>query len=174
MGMSEKLKDMFNQQIKHEYDSRNVYFGIESYLRKENWDGFGNFFNIQADEEMVHCRFFMEYLAFVGENWEMRALEAQTNEYSSVLDVFQAGLKHEKFITSKIHDLYDQAVADKDYHAQKFLDWYIQEQAEEENHFESWLAKIERAQGGPGMALLDQEAAARMFTFPTTRPVPVL
>ena len=174
MIMSEKLIDMFNEQIKHEYDSRNVYFGMESYLREENWDGFANFFNIQADEEMVHCRFFMEYLGFIGQKWEMRALEAQTNQYNSVLEVFQAGLKHEKFITSKIHELYDQAVIDKDYHAQKFLDWFVQEQAEEENNFETWVAKLERSKEGPGMTILDQEAAARVFAMPSTRPVPLL
>ena len=174
MGMSEKLRDIFNEQIKHEYDSRNVYFGIESYLRKENWDGFANFFHIQADEEMAHCRFFMEYLAFIGEKWEMRALGEQTTEYTSILDVFQAGLKHEKFITAKIHDLYDQAVIDKDYFAQKFLDWYVKEQAEEENNFENWLARVERAKDGPGLAILDQEASARVFTAPANPPIPAL
>ncbi len=171
MAISEKLLDMFNEQIKHEYDSRNVYFGIESYLRKENWDGFGNFFHIQADEEMAHCRFFMEYLGFIGEKWEMRALNAATTDYTSVLDTFKAGLKHEKFITQKIHDLYDQAVLDKDYYAQKFLDWYIQEQAEEENNFETWIAKLERAKDGPGLTLLDQEAAARVFTATANPPI---
>lgn len=171
MALSEKLLEMFNEQIKHEYDSRNVYFGMESYLRDQNWDGFANFFHIQADEEMVHCRYFMEYLAFVGHKWEMKALEAQTNEYESVLDVFKKGLEHEKFITSKIKKLYDQAVIDSDYHSQKFLDWYIAEQAEEEDNFTTWVARVERAQSGPGLTILDNEAAARVFTPPSNPPV---
>ncbi|MFB0958653.1 MAG: ferritin [Clostridiaceae bacterium] len=171
MALSEKLLDMFNQQIKHEYDSRNVYFGMESYLREQNWDGFANFFHIQAEEEMAHCRFFMEYIAFVGHKWEMRELKAQTNEYESVLDVFKKGLEHEKFITACIKELYDQAVLDKDYHAQKFLSWYIEEQAEEEDNFTTWVAKLERAQTGPGLTLLDGEAGARMFNPPANPPV---
>lgn len=171
MALSEKLLDMFNQQIKHEYDSRNVYFGMESYLRGQSWDGFANFFHAQADEEMAHCRFFMEYIAFVGDKWDMRELKAATNEYESVLDVFKKGLVHEKFITARIKDLYDQAVIDKDYHAQKFLDWYIGEQAEEEDNFNKWIAKLERAGDGPGLTMLDQEAAARVFTPPANPPV---
>lgn len=171
MALSEKLLDMFNEQIKHEYDSRNVYFGMESYLRDQSWDGFANFFHNQADEEMAHCRFFMEYIAFVGNKWEMRELKAATNEYESVLDVFKKGLEHEKFITRKIKELYDQAVIDKDYHAQKFLDWYIAEQAEEEDNFSTWVAKVERAQTGPGLTMLDAEAAQRTFTPPANPPV---
>lgn len=171
MKMSKELRKLFNEQIKHEYDSRNVYFGMESYLREQDWDGFANFFKIQAEEEMIHCRYFMEYLAFLGEKWEMLPLEGQTNEYKSVLDVFKKGLEHEQFITSKIHALYDQAVKDKDYFAQKFLDWYVNEQAEEENHFEGWIAKIERAKDGPGLTMLDQEAGARTLVVPANPPI---
>lgn len=171
MAMSKKLLDMFNQQIKHEYDSRNVYFGMESYLRDIAYDGFANFFKLQADEEMDHTRFFMEYLVFVGEKFEIRALEAQTNEYASVLDVFEKGLAHEKFITSKINELYTQALKDKDYHAVKFLDWYVKEQGEEEYNFSDWVARVKRAGDGPGLQILDQEAGARIYTRTMNPPV---
>lgn len=171
MKISEKLLDLFNQQIKLEYDSRNVYFGMESYLRDENWDGFANWFMVQADEEMAHCRYFMEYLSFIGQKWEMRALDAQTNTYESVADVWAKGLEHEKFITASINKLYDQAVEDKDYLAQKFLDWYVSEQAEEEDNFSTWLEKVKRAGQGPGLTILDREAAARVFTPPANPPV---
>lgn len=173
MAMSEKLEKLFNEQIKHEYDSRNVYFGMEAWLRDNDWDGFGHWFMIQADEEMKHCRFFMDYMAFTGHKWEMMALEAQTNEYESVLDVFEKGLEHEKFITSKIKEMYDQAFEDRDYHAMKFLDWYIQEQAEEENNFATWIARIKRTEGG-GMTILDQEAGTRVDAPVTDRPVEAL
>lgn len=171
MKISEKLLDLFNQQIKLEYDSRNVYFGMESYLRNETWDGFANWFKVQADEEMAHCRFFMEYLGFIGERWEMRALDAQPNSYESVLDVWEKSLEHEKFITANIEKLYDQAVEDKDYLAQKFLDWYISEQAEEEDNFGNWLDRVKRAGQGPGLMILDQEAAGRTFMPPANPPV---
>lgn len=171
MKISEKLLDLFNQQIKLEYDSRNVYFGMESYLRDETWDGFANWFKVQADEEMAHCRFFMEYLSFIGERWEMRALDAQTNSYESVADVWEKGLEHEKFITASIHKLYDQAVEDKDYLSQKFLDWYISEQAEEEDNFGNWLDRVKRAGQGPGLTILDQEAAGRVYAPPSNPPV---
>lgn len=171
MALSEKLLDLFNEQIRHEYESRNVYFGMESYLRDKNWNGFANFFHIQAEEEMAHCRYFMEYIAFVGQKWEMRALEAQPNNYESVLDVYQKGLEHEKFITAKIKALYDQAMEDRDYHAMKFLDWYIEEQAEEEDHFNNWVARVERSSSGPGLIILDQEAAARVFAPSANPPV---
>lgn len=169
MAMSKKLLDMFNEQIKHEYDSRNVYFGMESYLRDAAYDGFASWFKVQADEEMDHCRYFMEYLVFVGEKFEIRALDAQTNEYESVLDIFEKGLVHEKFITSKIYDLYTQALADKDYHAVKFLDWYVKEQGEEEYNFNDWVDRVRRSKEGPGLMILDQEAATRVH-MPSANP----
>ncbi len=171
MEMSEKLLKMFNEQIKYEYESRNIYFGMESWLRDNDWDGFANFMKVQADEEMIHCRFFMEYLAFVNQKWEMLPLDGATTDYASILDIFEKGLEHEKFITKKIHDLYNVAVEDKDYLAMKFLDWYVKEQAEEENNFTAWIAKVKRANDGPGLTILDQEAGARTLVFPANPPV---
>lgn len=171
MKISKKLLDLFNQQIKLEYDSRNVYFGMESYLRNEDWNGFANWFMVQADEEMAHCRFFMEYLGFIGEKWEMRGLDDHTNSYESIADVWEKGLEHEKFITASINTLYDQAVKDKDYLAQNFLNWYVNEQAEEEDNFTTWLTRVKRSGEGPGLTVLDGEAGARVFVAPANPPV---
>lgn len=171
MAMSKKLLEMFNEQIRHEYNSRNKYLGMESYLRGESYDGFANYFKIQAQEEMDHTRFFMDYLVFVGEKFEIRALDAQTNDFASILDVFEQGLEHEKFVTSKINDLYTQALKDKDYHTVKFLDWFVKEQGEEEYNFSDWVTRIKRAGEGPGLQLLDQEAGSRVYAATANPPV---
>lgn len=168
--MTDKLIQLFNEQIKHEADSRNVYYGMESYLRDQDWNGFAEWFKVQAEEEWFHTRFFMEFLSFKGYKWEMLALDEQTTEYESVLDVFEKGLGHEKNITAWIHALYDQAVEDKDYHAMKFLDWYIEEQAEEEDNFNTWIARLKRTNEA-GMAILDQEAGTRVSNPPANPPV---
>lgn len=169
--ISEKLRDMINQQIQFEYYSRNIYFGMESYLRSKAYDGFSNFMKVQADEEMIHTRYLMEYLVKVGEKFEMLPIDGAPNEYESVEDVFKKALEHEKEVTKRIYALYTQASEDKDYYAMKFLNWYVDEQAEEEDNFNTWVAKLERVKDEAGLLYLDEQAGTRVLTVPANPPI---
>lgn len=169
--ISEKLLKMINEQIQFEYYSRNVYFGMESYLRDQSYDGFANFMKVQADEEMLHCRYFMEYLIKVGAKFEMLPIDGATNEFESVQDVFKKALDHEKEVTRRIYALYSQAVEDKDYFAQRFLSWYVDEQAEEEDNFNTLVTKLERTSTEAGLMIIDQELSTRVLTPPANPPV---
>ncbi len=78
------------------------------------------------------------------------------------MDVFKAGLEHEKFITSSIHGLYDLALAEKDYGTQELLRWYISEQVEEEANFEYVISLLEKSGDSPsGLMILDGKLGAR-------------
>ena len=169
--ISDKLVKMINEQIQFEYFSRNIYFGMESYLRDLSYDGFANFMKVQADEEMIHTRFFMEYLIKVGVKFEILPIDGATNEFESVQDVFEQALAHEKEVTKRIYALYDQAVEDKDYYAQKFLNWFVDEQAEEEDNFNTLVTRMKRTSGEAGLMILDQELATRVLVPPTNPPI---
>lgn len=49
------------------------------------------------------------------------------------MDVLKAGLEHEKYVTSLIHNIYAEAYEAKDFRTMQFLDWFVKEQGEEES-----------------------------------------
>ena len=67
-----------------------------------------------------------------GEKPELLAIEAPAADYGTPLELFKKVLEHEKYVTSRIHDMYEVALAEKDYAAQSHLKWFIDEQVEEE------------------------------------------
>jgi ferritin len=69
-------------------------------------------------------------------------IERPTDEFDSLLDLFEKVMDHEKFITEAINELYEVALKEKDYTTMNFLQWYITEQLEEENLFKTILDKI--------------------------------
>ena len=49
------------------------------------------------------------------------------------MDILQAGLKHERYVTGLINNIYGTAYESKDFRTMQFLDWFVKEQGEEEN-----------------------------------------
>jgi ferritin len=62
----------------------------------------------------------------------LAAIDKPEKEFGSQKEVFEAALKHEQYVSSRIHELYDLAVKESDYPTQTHLHWFIDEQVEEE------------------------------------------
>jgi ferritin len=54
-------------------------------------------------------------------------------DFGSLLDIFQAALKHEQHITGRINHLVSLARDERDYASDNFLQWFVAEQVEEES-----------------------------------------
>jgi ferritin len=89
-------------------------------------------------------------------------------EYGTPVEIFEATLKHEQFITRSINELMTLAINEQDYATQTFLQWYVTEQVEEEANVNDILAPL-RMVGDEkgGLMLIDQQLAKR------TAPAPV-
>ena len=82
--------------------------------------------------------------------------------------VLSEGLKHERYVTSLIHDLYDAAHSVKDFRTMQFLDWFVKEQGEEENNADSLVKKFELFGDDPkSLYMLDSELGARAYAPPS-------
>ena len=64
--------------------------------------------------------------------------------FTPILDVFQKALAHEKVVTSRIHDLVDQAKEENDQKVLNLLHWFVDEQIEEEDKFSTIVERVER------------------------------
>ena len=84
------------------------------------------------------------------------------NNWKNALDVFQAGLKHEQFVTSRINSLVELSLASKDYATHTFLQWFVTEQVEEEENFNGIISQLKLIKGeGQGLLLIDRDLGAR-------------
>ncbi len=165
--ISEKLLHEMNEQIKYEFFSAQYYLAMAAYCAAEDFNGFANFFVVQAEEERFHAMKFFNFIHERGGRSVMRALEEPKNEYSSLEELFVLALEHERFVTRRIYGLMDLAVEEKEHSTISFLNWFVDEQVEEEASMSETLSKIKRlGETGQGIYLLDQELAQRTFTPP--------
>ena len=82
--------------------------------------------------------------------------------------MLEAGLKHERYVTSLIHTIYEAAYNVRDFRTMQFLDWFVKEQGEEENNADSLVKKYELYGSDPrSLYMLDSEMAARVYTAPS-------
>jgi ferritin len=90
------------------------------------------------------------------------ALTEPRKDYASATDVFEQVQHHEQYITSRINDLYDLAIEERDRPLQIVLQWFISEQVEEEAQVAEIVERL-RLVGtdGPSIYLLDRELAQR-------------
>ena len=86
---------------------------------------------------------FFEYLSDRGERVQLEAIEKPQVNFSSVKDVFEKTLAHEKKVTSLINNLNILAVEVKDESVLDLLKWFIAEQVEEEENASKILQSLE-------------------------------
>ena len=123
---------------------------------------------IQASEERDHAMLFYQYLQNNNAEVTLLAIDNPTREFSSHMDVLRAGLAHEEYVTSLIHDIYAEAYAVKDFRTMQFLDWFVKEQGEEETNANDMITKMELFGSDPkSLYMLNQELAARVYSAPS-------
>lgn len=97
-----------------------------------------------------------------GERVELQAIDQPPHTFSSPLDTLEQALEHEKDITSRIHDLYEIAVEEKDYPAQILLNWFISEQVKEEKSATGIVERLRMAgEDSAALLLLDSDLQSR-------------
>ena len=165
--LSEKLLGELNEQVMHEFFSAQYYIAMAGYCSNQDLDGFENFFLVQEQEERVHAMKFYNFINDMGSRVNILGFETPKNEFSSMAEVFESALKHERFVTGRIYKLMDIATEEKEHATISLLKWFIDEQVEEEDSMNRILKKLQRyGEDGSGIMLLDSELALRVFVPP--------
>ena len=166
--MNERVHELLNQQINKEFYSAYLYLDFSNYFEQRGLDGFANWYMIQAQEERDHAMLFYKFLQNESKKVTLEAIDKPDKELKSDMDVLLAGLEHEKYVTSLIHDIYAEAYAAKDFRTMQFLDWFVKEQGEEETNANDMITKMELFGSDPkSLYMLNQELAARVYSAPS-------
>ena len=165
--LSETLHNALNDQMNFEFYSAHTYLAMAAYCTSENYDGFANFFLVQAEEERFHAMKFYNFINDLGYRATIQGFESPENNFGSVLEAFKTALLHEKKVTHRIYELSDIALDEREHATMAFLKWFIDEQVEEESTLDTIIHKFERIENDSNaIFMLDAELASRVFTAP--------
>ncbi|NQS90073.1 ferritin [Patescibacteria group bacterium] len=165
--LSENMIKRLNRQMNREIYSGYLYVGMAAYATELGAAGVANWFTVQMQEEMSHARKFYDYVNQQGGRVRLEAIEEPPQDFSSITDLFEKTLDHEKIVTALINDLVVLAQKEKDKATETFLQWFVTEQVEEEANPTEILQKLKLAGGeGPGLFMIDNELSQRVYTPP--------
>ncbi len=165
--MKEPLYQALVDQMNYEFASSHVYLAMAAYCSGESFDGFANFFVVQAEEERFHAMKIYKYLNDRGKRAIIQGMDTPNNDFTSILQAFEHAYEHEQSVTRRIYELSDIAMNDREHATIQFLKWFIDEQVEEEALFDNIIQKLKRIErDSNAMFMLDDEFAKRTFTPP--------
>jgi ferritin len=160
--ISDKLQDAINEQIKYEFYSAYMYLAMSADCSDRNLTGFAHWLRLQAREEVDHAMRFFDFLIERGGRVELHAIDKPPFEFGSPLEIMERSLEHERFVTSRINELYDLANAEQDRPAQVMLQWFVTEQVEEEASIDEIVQRMKMfGADGAALFMLDRDLGSR-------------
>lgn len=160
--LTKKMEEALNRQINEEMYSAYLYLSMSAYFASINLSGFSHWLYVQYHEELEHAEKIFKYVIERGGRVKLTAIKEPEFEWKSPRDAFEAVVKHEKYITSRIYELLEIAEQEKDRATFAMLQWFVNEQVEEEAHSEEILARLEMiGDSKQGLLMLDRELAQR-------------
>lgn len=142
---SEKIVAAINDQIQAEFYSAYLYLAMSLYCETQNYRGFAHWLKKQYEEETGHALKLIAHLNERGAATVLKKIEAPPAAFGTPAELFAEVLKHEQYVTERIHDLYALAQKEKDYATEIMLQWFVNEQVEEESAAAEVLAMLKMA-----------------------------
>ena len=169
MSFSERTRSAMNDQLMREIEAAYTYLSMAEFCQSKGLLGFGRWLEDQSKEEWSHAMKFRRFIQDRGEAAVFDAVRQPANSFSSVMDVFERALEHERAVTQSINDLYALAQDEKDFATQSFLNWFVDEQVEEEKTVMGIIDWLRALGDTPqGVYLLDRELGGSLEAGATT------
>ncbi|MGE4548773.1 MAG: ferritin [Intestinibacillus sp.] len=166
--LHENVSRLMNSQINKEFYSSYLYLQFANFYVEQGLNGFANWYQVQAKEELDHALLMIQYMQNNNAEVTLEAIDKPDSSHKDGMEVLKAGLAHEEYVTSQIHNIYAAAQEVRDYRTIQFLDWFVKEQGEEETNASDLVKKMELFGSDPkGLYMLNQELAARTYAPPS-------
>ena len=158
--ITERLQKAINDQITAELWSSNLYLQMAYFFKREGWDGFAHWMELQAVEEREHATKMGDFLVERGGTVKLQMIDVVPEGWGSPLEVFEHTYSHECRVSRMIDGIVTLAIAEKDYAAENFFRTFVDEQVEEEATASGIVDKIKKA-GETGLFFLDSQLGKR-------------
>ncbi len=160
MKLTKKLSDAFNEQIKAEMWSSNLYLQMAVYFKDVGLNGCATWMMKQTQEELEHAHKLIDYSIMRGGKVTIQQINIVPNEWENPQAIFEQVYKHECHVSELIDKLMDLAIEENDKATQDFLWWFVREQVEEEDSAKNILDKF-NIYGVHGLFCIDKELSKR-------------
>jgi ferritin len=160
--LSKKMVDRINEQINREMYSAYLYLAMAARMQEAGYKGVGKWMMVQYHEEMFHAMKFYAYLQDQGAAVELKAIAKPEFKETTIKELFQHALEHEKGVSGSIREIAALAREEKDYATEGLAQWYVAEQVEEERNATEILQTIDLVgNSAQGLYLLNVELGKR-------------
>ncbi len=160
MNLSRKLSDAFNEQIKAEMWSSNLYLSMAVHFKDVSLDGCANWMMKQSIEELEHAHKLIDYSIQRGGKVVIGQIDVVPTGWGTPQEIFEHVYNHELHVSESIDKLMDLAIAENDKATQDFLWWFVREQVEEEDTAKSIVDKF-KVFGVHALSCIDHDLAKR-------------
>jgi ferritin len=158
--MTERLQKALNEQITAELWSANLYLSMSFFLRREGYDGFAHWMQVQAQEETSHAIQIAQYMISRQAIPKIDKIDVVPQNWGNAREVFEDAYKHECHVSKLIDLLVKVASEEKDNATQDLLWGFVREQVEEEAQTLDIVDKMKRT-GEAGILFLNYKLAER-------------
>jgi ferritin len=163
--LTKAMETALNDQVNFELYSAYLYMAMTSALEAMNCKGAAHWMRIQTLEELFHVNKFFNYIIDREGRAVLEEIKKPQTDWKSMLEVFEDAYKHEKIVTSRICNLVDLALSEKDHVTNSTLQWFVTEQIEEESNGKAIIEKIKKTNNSSdGLMIIDNELAARVLS----------
>ena len=161
--ISPRIQEALLVQLNREFYSAYLYLAMSAYCSNADFNGSAKWLELQYEEEIVHATKIYRYLIEQAVPVKLAAIGEPPFEFGTLLQVFQASLSHEQAMTSRLNELSDLALAEKDHATYNLLQWFVNEQVEEEATLSGIIAKLRLVKDdGYGLLMVDNELGTRV------------
>lgn len=163
--ISDKIKDILNEQINKEFYSAYLYLAMSAYFSEIGLYGFSHWTKMQSREEIDHGMILFEYVLNRKSQVRLKSLESPSLDLNGPLDVFEQIYKHERAITASIDCVASLSEGECDLATRNFIDWYLKEQTEEEASVLRIISKLKAfGEEKSALYLIDRELSSREYS----------
>lgn len=150
--LSATLAKALNDQMTNEAHNSQIYLSYASWASEKGYDGISNFLFRHANEERNHMMKFLEYILKRGGKVVISSIPDPGPDPLSINDCFEKVFTSEVENTSRIYNIVNMSMAEKDWATWNFMQWFVKEQTEEETLAMDLLSKIKIAGGASANA----------------------
>ena len=97
--LDQKVAGLLNEQVNKEFYSAYLYLDFSNFYKSRSLDGYANWYEIQAREEMDHAMMMIRYLQDNDHEVVLGAIDKPQCTLESPEDPLHAGLEHERYVT---------------------------------------------------------------------------
>jgi ferritin len=160
--ISTAMQDALLEQLNHEFYSAYLYLSMSAYCSHLEFNGAASWLKLQYEEEHVHATRIYNYLVEQGVQVKLKELKSPPSDFGGIHSVFIASLSHEQAMTSRLNEISDQALKEKDHATYNLLQWFVNEQVEEEATLGGINSKLKLVKNdGYGLLMIDNELGVR-------------